>query len=376
MHFYTLLSIMGKKDKKVNQLVEPDRPLATVTTVIKKNKIFFVNDNNIKEEASKIESVTVYGWECIVEKDKNFAVGDKVVYVEIGSVFPENFTKTNFLFGKPLKTVRKLGTISQGLVFPLEWLHEERGTDISTLTEGQDVTEIIGLKKWVEVDELGQYVDTIKTFVSDGNKFLFPTNIVPKTNEDRIQSSPKLLNAITDKIICVTRKEDGTSATYVYNNSEFFVCTRNFKYITKTTDSQNHFVIEEKFKIKEKLESYGKNIALQGEIVGPSINKNRLNLPELDFRVFGVYDIDEKCYFSQSEMIALCSQLGLCTVPILYHEKPDDRFLSVKSLIEYANSIKYYDNYPAEGIVVRLDSRFPRVSFKVISNEYLLQHKL
>ena len=139
------------------------------------------------------------------------------LYVVIDSVFPDNFKQAQFLEGKPLKTRFMRGVYSQGFIFPLSWLNEERGTDISLLKEGDDVTDVIGIKKWVSLDELSQYADT--------KKIPFPS-FVPKTDEPRIQNNPELLTTLIGNEIVISRKEDGCSATYVYNaeKKEFMVC--------------------------------------------------------------------------------------------------------------------------------------------------------
>lgn len=39
--------------------------------------------------ADKIEMVKILGWECVVKKNE-FKVGEKVVYVEVDAIMPEN----------------------------------------------------------------------------------------------------------------------------------------------------------------------------------------------------------------------------------------------------------------------------------------------
>jgi RNA ligase (TIGR02306 family) len=260
------------------------------------------------------------------------------------------------------------GVYSQGFIFPLSWLNEERGTDISLLKEGDDVTEVIGIKKWVSNDELSQYADT--------KKIPFPS-FVPKTDEPRIQNNPELLTTLIGNEIVISRKEDGCSATYVYNaeKKEFMVCSRN--YVVQPDKSViQYFNVSKSFDIEKKMEQYGKSLAIQGEIVGPSINGNKLKLAKLDFRVFSIYDIEKQVYVSTTEMLSICKDLGFNTVPILYMDPNDARTETVQSLLSYVETIEYNKDSPAEGIVVRTNTCSPRTSFKVISNKYLLKHKL
>lgn len=55
-----------------------------------------------------------------------------------------------------------------------------------------------------------------------------------------------------------------------------------------------------------------------------------------------------------------------------------DEWLHIKNLLDLANSQKYPTNQVCEGIVVKTDSvkPFERISFKVISNHYLLKYNL
>jgi len=393
-----------KKALPVVQVCEPDRTMATIDTIVAKRVIMDDKGN----EALNIELVTVRGWQVVAMKN-DFEVGDLCVYVEIGSVFPTDFKKADFLEGQPLKSVLKLKTLSQGLVFKLDWLTEERGIDISSLAVGDDVTSIIGIKKWVEPEESELYEpDTqptgSKAPQNNRTKIPFP-NFIPKTDEPRIQNNKKFIEDIQNEQIFVSRKEDGCSATFVTaqadanwfwsfvntiwlyifgycykETKEFLVCSRNFGYRAETADSTKYFMIAERFRIKEKLEAYGKNhpcIAVQGEIIGPGINGNRLKLTDFDFRVFSIYNVADSCYFSQSEMVDICKELGLNTVPILYQglASANEHFQSLESILSYTGSVQYNNGNPAEGIVVRVDKQSPRISFKVISNEFLLKHK-
>jgi len=340
-------------------LASPDRPMATIAKILNVAPI---------AGADRIELYTVYGWNVVDEKDK-YREGDLCVYVVIDSVFPENFLRAQFLGGKPLKTRFMRGVYSQGLIFPLSWLAEERQIDISLLKENDNVTDIIGIKKWISQDEATQYDDTDK-------KNLFPS-YVPKTDEPRIQNNPKLLTSLIGNEIVITRKEDGCSATYVFNaeTNEFLICSRNY-IVSLDKSTAHYFNMNELFNIETKMKQLGRSIAIQGEIVGPLINGNKLKLTNYDFRVFNIYDIEKQTYVSTTEMMSICEELKLNTVPILYLGGNDARTESVQSLLIYAESIEYNKGCPAEGIVVKTNTCSPRTSFKVISNKYLMKHKL
>jgi hypothetical protein len=100
-----------------------------------------------------------------------------------------------------------------------------------------------------------------------------------------------------------------------------------------------------------------KNIAIQGEFIGPKINGNMMQLTDYDFMVFNVKDLDTGKYYGCDELINFCNnELKVKMVPIL------ERFIHVKDwnmkkFQEYANSVKYTTpmnkTVMAEGIVIR-----------------------
>lgn len=344
--------------------------------------------NSISEipKADSIESATVLGWNCVVRKN-DFAVGDLCIYFRISTIFPKGYHRIQeSQQNKPIKTRRMLGVISQGLLAPLNWLAEDFNYDVSTLKEGDDVSEIFQLKKFVPQEEEEQYIKTAtKSGKTAAIRQSFPS-YVPKTDEPRIQNMPNLLEEIQDEQVVITRKEDGCSATYIYRDGKFLVCGRNFVMI-RDIDSENkslrhYFRIAEEFNIEEKFRELSRNIAIQGEIVGPGINANRMKLTGLDFRVFYMYDIDYERYLSFDEMTSLCQVLSLRTVPLLYRglAREFEPLHTVHGLLEFVGGLEYAKKIPAEGCVVRVEydnsiGRNKR-SFKVISNKYLLKNEL
>lgn len=346
---------------KPQNVTVPEKPMVTIEKILSLDEI---------QGADLILSASVLGWNVVVSKKDNFKVGDLCVYAVIDTVFPKHFTKTSFLENKPLKTRKIRKVISQGLIFPLSYLSELNINldDFKDFKEGQDITALIGCMKYVSNEESSLYSNE----TNNVNKF--PIDLVPKTDEPRLQNNIQVLEQIKSDDIYVTRKEDGTSATYIFNNDKFIMCSRNIILESNDSNTKNYYNIAEKFNIQNILKGYGKNIAVQGEIVGPGINCNRLKLTSLDFRVFSMYDIDNQKYISSKIMFDLCKEFKFNTVPLLYKGKVDNRFESVKSCLEYADSMNYSESNPIEGIVIRNDLR--TISFKVISNRYLLKNDL
>lgn len=183
------------------------------------------------ENADKIELAKVLGWNCIVKKGE-FKVGEKIIFCEIDSVLP-NKPEYDFLrkYNFRIKTQKLRGVVSQGLVLPLSSLGIFRP---AILNAGDDVTELLGITKYLspsERDEFAQQERKIaneknklkkfmmryswfrKLFLSRRQKEGFPYWCT-KSDEVRLQSIPHVLEQFKDKEVYVTEKIDYQSVTF------------------------------------------------------------------------------------------------------------------------------------------------------------------
>lgn len=165
--------------------------------------------------ADKIELLKINGWSVVAQKGL-YEVGDFCVYFEIDSVLPlEHFPELEKVNGR-IKTIRLRGQLSQGYCVPISRLLEI--VDIqSKLFEGLDVSFPLGVEKY-------EPPITFKDGECKGN---FPSHILPKTDEDRIQSNPDYLERMANLPWVATVKYDGSSATFGFDEGEFFACSRN-----------------------------------------------------------------------------------------------------------------------------------------------------
>jgi RNA ligase (TIGR02306 family) len=341
--------------------VAADRCLAQVTKVLWLRPI---------EGADRIELAGVLGWQVIVRKG-DFFVGDLAVYFNIGSLLDIENPHTAHLQGKPLKTIKMRGVLSQGLLGKLDWFN----LNIKNFKEDDDVTEILKVKKYVASEEMNLY---------SGSEDRAPwSQQIPKTDEPRIQNSPKSLEKLVGNEIIITQKYDGTSTTFFCLNEKFCVCSRNNMILDtwdKITNNNNRVYLEmaNKYKLEDKMLKMKRNLAIQGETIGPKINGNKHKVKENDFYVFNIYDVDLKMYLSWDEIVEICNFLGIKTVPVVYRGQMKEEWNSVDALLKLSDSQKYVTGEICEGIVVKTNSKdgFERTSFKVISNHYLLKYKL
>lgn len=334
------------------------------------------------EGADSIEAALILGWQVVVQKGQ-FQVGDLVVYCEIDSILPER-EEFEFLrkVGFRIKTIKLRGQISQGICFPLSILegfikHPRLSSILYFQSKGFDLTSILGIKKYdsPEVSVKGQ---GMQVGLSGG---LFPSYI-PKTDETRIQSTPSLLQKFNRALCYITTKIDGTSATFAIKGGlpwlkKFFpgkisICSRNT--IRKKDLPNIYWEMAKKYNIIGILKKYG-NIAIQGEIAGPGIQKNKLGLEEKQLFVFDVYDIKKKKYYNYFELDYFCSQNNLQMVPV-----EDSNFnltnRTIPELLDLAKGF-YPNGHVKEGIVLRtiLSFGWGRMSFKVINQDFLFKEE-
>lgn len=347
-------------------VTETDRKLASICKITNLIPI---------EGCDKIQLAQIKGWKCIIKIDE-FKEGDLGIYFEIDSVVDKDDPTFQFLNGKyRIKTMKMRGVLSQGLLLPLSCL-VSRGHDISNLQEGDNVTDLMGVTKYIELEEIDQYVG------KPGIKRCTFPSFCPKTDEIRLQSEPSLLNKIVGRNIVITRKEDGSSGTFSFKDGKFSIHSRNTTLEEPDPGTTQYFFVKDKFDIERKMTDLGLNIAIQGEVVGPKINGNRMKLTEYDYRVFNIYDIDNQSYMLWQDVMNICKTLELNTVPVIYEGIADVLDLTVDGFLELAKKQMYVtDKDPkkcvlAEGIVIKTIDNGSRISFKVVSNEYLLKHSL
>lgn len=333
------------------------RKLATVETI-----------KSIKPHlnADSLELATVRGWQVVVKKGE-FQEGQECVYCEIDSVLPP---RPEFAFLEPrgyrVKTIKMRGELSQGIIFPTSVLPEGGTVNVSSWIPGDDVTEVIGVKL---------YEPSVSKHLGGDALGPFPY-FIPKTDEERAQNMFKMIKENAHRLWVGTEKLDGSSMTVHYLNGNFGVSSRNLQ--LKETDNNAYWAMVRRGELKEKLTAYCKknnaNIAIQGELIGPKVQGNPYGLSNYDYRIFNVFDIDKQDYYNFDSMMGFIDETNLLPCPILHVNQPLDWLTDVNSLLAKSdgNSLVSRNKVAREGIVWRtMDS--PRISFKAISNKFLLK---
>lgn len=361
------------------------------------------------EGADAIEVARINNWDVVVKKNE-FKVGELCVYFEIDSFLPireefeflrkSSYKKMGDQEGFRLKTIRLRGQVSQGLVVPITILNGEEEMKIGisqqphgeqlqlgpydnalVIEEGVDVTELLGVVK---------YEPPIPAELAGKVKGSFPS-FLRKTDEERVQNLVKEYAQWKEQDLdfYVTEKLDGSSATYYYKDGVFGVCSRNLELaepeefvegmvmcadgIERPRQQNSFWKVALEIGLKEKLEAYGRNIAIQGELIGEGIQGNPYKIKGQTVRFFNLFDIDAQEYAGLPMFLATMQHdLKLETVPILEMSAnlPD----TIDELLAYADAKSVLNpDFDREGVVLRSMDR--KISFKAISNKFLMNEK-
>jgi hypothetical protein len=377
-----------------------DKSLAYVTSI--KSKISIEGKDRIM-----LFSMNENDWTVISAKD-DFNPGDRAIYFEVNSILPETpvfeFLRKRCWSEKRqgfvLKTMKMGGVLSQGLLLRLDMFPGVKA-DI-----GDNLTETLGIRA---IEDEAPKIDRapkskFELFIDKwfylifGRHFLkktsgnFPSGLISKTDETQAQNLGYVYDVWKGKNCYSTVKCDGSSLTVLLNKGRFIVASRNQtlfeaklsvaakKLNPERENEYNGNVWLKavcKYDLPKKLKNQ-KSFALQAEVVGIGIQKNRMGLKGIDMLVFNVYDIESKRYLSWDGIKTTCDKLGLKTVSFI--EKFVFSFADVKELREYAKG-NYDNGHPREGVVIRLlgdDGYVPgpergmsnQASFKIINEDF------
>ncbi len=343
------------------------------------------------EGKDRIVLAGILGWTVIVQKDQ-FKEGDKCIFCEIDSVFPEK-PEFEFLRSKKfrIKTMKMSGCLSQGICFPLSMLPD------GNYEIGDDVTELMSIT---------QYKPTMDKEEKDGNENTEPKKRYPaflmrmlwfrklvlskkqakgfpsfinKTDETRIQNAPFYLDL--DCRWVATEKVDGQSGSFTLqrvkgkhfwnkDTYDFAVCSRNLRKWKK--DSSSFWSVAEKYNIEDVLHKLiGDNewVAIQGECVAPNVQGNKYKVTESDLYVFNLIYPNGRVGSVEAKKIV--GEYGLKFVPII-NKSVNIKGMSVAEVLDYATGKSQLHDTLREGIVFRsLDGK---QSFKAVSPEFLIKH--
>lgn len=325
------------------------------------------------EGADAIEAAIVGGWTVVVKRGE-FAVGQLAVYLEIDSWVPNDLApflskgqeprEYNGVRGERLRSIKLKGQISQGLLLPMSVFPHSLGFDYATdKTVGEDVSQWLGIQKW-EAPVPAQLVGDVAG--------AFPT-VIPRTDQERIQNLTEQLKKWQDNPQFTweaTEKLDGSSMTVFVNGDVEGVCSRNWS--LKETEGNTLWSVARREQLIEKIRNTGRNLALQGEIIGEGIQGNRYAIKGQEFHVFDIYDIDRGDYMTPTERLEFCRFYDIAHVPVISTVLVIREW--VQGLLTMAEGKSVLNpKAEREGLVFKCNT-FGGPTFKSISNKFLLKN--
>ena len=377
--------------------------MTVVHTERKLARVVLVDSIHPIEGADRIELVIVGGWQVVVQKGL-YTVGSKAVFCEVDSLLPlerpcfESLggisSKLKFTIDdKPyarIKTMKLRKQLSQGFCVPLS--DAGVGADVAIDT---DVTKLLGVIKYEAAGE--KALNGTPGNPKAGTTALGFPKFVPKTDQTRVQNITVQFAQARDKgeLFEKSFKLDGSSLTAFIKDETIGVASRNvgFRIHDETipfftavkkwlqgkgwkrtikADDNAFTQMAEKAGLLTALVNDGRNIAIQGEMVGPSIQKNFEGVAENEFYCYDIYLIDEQAYMLPKERQEFCAEHGIKHVPLASSHAvtlPVD----VATAIADADGPSGLTGKYREGFVYKsMDRDF---SFKVISNAYLLKEE-
>lgn len=240
----------------------------------------------------------------------------------------------------------------------------EVSNELRLFKVGDDVSEFLGIEKWEPPPE----------FKSADAKGTFPS-YCPKSDQERIQNCySDVAHLFDDNTWELSEKLEGQSASFILYNDEYQVCSRNLS--LKDSEDNTFWNTSRKYDIENKMRALGRNLMIQGEQVGPGISGNIYGLKEYYVYVFGIFDINTQSWLSPKVRRALTQQLDLPNVPVL-SQHFSCKGKTLDDLLNFADgmSVLGFTNTRREGLVYKLNSETMPVSFKTVSNKYLLNEK-
>ena len=345
----------------------------------------------------------VDGWRVAVKRGKH-KPSQPILYFEVDAFLPSSDPRfaplaekrpTNFegTVGFRVQTEQINGVVSQGLVMSLSDFPEIR----KALNDQDAANEYEETKRWAREEACFDTLLGIKKWgpgkKSAGSLGPFPY-IIQGTDLQRVQNQTSLWKNWGNSTFEVTTKMDGSSMTayfvkvdhpghhhlpfnpdktYQFPSGRFGVCSRNVELMENQDGKCKYWAVVRRHMLAQKMIALDKSVAIQGELVGDTIQQNREGFPVgfHDFFVFGAWDICGQKRMAPDDVHELARTLGLRHVPVLGRFRLKDFAKNHDELVEKAagNGI---NGRRREGIVLKEVNGAYR--FKVIDPKYLLRH--
>ena len=285
----------------------------------------------------------------------DFQAGELGVFIPPDLEVPVDSPLFSFLSGRAkgssrvrIRACKFRGVFSCGLLIPSN----------PSWVEGQDVTELLGITKYVSPPELS----------SGGEDEQNPGYMPVYTDIESLRKYGNILQV--GEMIFVTEKCHGANARYVFRDSRLWCGSH--KNIKRDDPKSIWWNAARYHGLAEKLAPYP-DLILYGEVYG-QVQDLKYDIPKGEVRliIFDAMDFSTKRYLPWSQTEDLCRRLDLPTIPILHYGAWNP---SLAGLAE-GNSVLGNGTCLREGIVIRpeqerWDPQVGRVILKLHGEGYL-----
>ena len=316
------------------------------------------------EGKDRIVLANVENYNVIINKE-DFKEGDKCIYIFYDSFLP---VKPEFEFlrkrcfvdrfggGFRIKSMKMGGVISEGLVLPLSILPKEyQNAKVGTVLD-----DIIGVRNYEELLEEAtppsvkrkpkwwmKYKILRRLFGAGVKKeFAYPCT---KSDEENIE---KIWDKVKDskELFYRSIKLEGQAFTGIYKKRKLLVFSHN-NYV----ESGNWKDVAVKYNMKNTLPLVNKyfktEVAIQGEICGPGIQKNIYQFKDLQFFLYGAYDSKTGRRMNIDELHEITK---IMNIPEVAYLESKHILGSIDEMLEDCNIKPNNNLYPyEEGVVWR-----------------------
>lgn len=341
-------------------------------------------------DADKLTIVKVNDFTCISNKLEDgswrYQKGDLVAYIPEHSILPnELLKKMGFwseennigtlagAYGNRIKATKLRGVLSQGLLYPV--------TELGEVVEGQEVSELLGIKKYEpEVPKtMGGEVLSLFDYAYQydiENILKYPTTF---EDGEEVIITEKLHGTFFGLVYVPGLEHDEAFGNFLVASKGLLAKGMFFKNIEK--NDRNVYVqmlktLPTSTWISTVLSKYNEPVYIFSEIFGKGIQDLQYGQNKPAVRCFDVRIglPGQGRFLPQDEFVDFVRQLGIETVPLLYRGPYSNEIIN--SLKNGRDSIS--GSNIREGIVIkptieRSHKRIGRIIMKAVSEDYLLR---
>jgi RNA ligase (TIGR02306 family) len=309
----------------------------------------------------------------VVCRTGDYQVGDLAIYVPIEAVVPLDRPGFDFLRTKENQTTVRIkakklrGIFSMGLLVPIDILKDN--SKFAELSVGDDVSELLGIKK---------YVEPIEHIKLGGNRMRRPpdSTICPVYDIESHRKYKGVFQA--GEQVVVTEKIHGCNGRFTFHQRDEDVeprlCVSSRQFFLVESDDNVWWLAARKYDLTTKLAKIP-NLVLYGEVYGvvQDLKYGATKDDPIHFRAFDLYDKERRRFLDYADFKRITEELGIPTVPVLYEGPYDPSVIEPLALGNSTIAHHIKEGVVIKPVVERWDDKLGRVITKLVGEQYLLR---